>query len=72
LGVHAEDAKTHPKTMDVAANADARDPKIINVIFNTPLDDSIRLAYGIGLNPYCNAVDDADMPLPAFTAQPIS
>jgi sialate O-acetylesterase len=72
FGIQDESGKTHPKTMIIAANADVRDPKVINVTFNTPLDDSIRLGYGLGLNPYCNAVDDADMPLPAFTAQSIS
>jgi sialate O-acetylesterase len=61
----------HPSTCVIAANADARDPKIINVTLSTPLDDSIRLGYGLGLNPYCNATDEADMPLPAFSAQAI-
>lgn len=68
---NAENQK-HTRVFVIAANADTRDPKTINVIFNAPLDESIHLGYGLGLDPKCNAVDDNDQPLPAFSAQKIS
>ena len=73
-GFEVSDAegKLHAKTTAIAANADARNPKTINLILSTPLDESVRIGYGLGLDPCCNAVDDNDMPLPAFTAQAIS
>lgn len=70
--IRSEDGSVHPRIVVIEANADAREPKVINVILSTPLDDSLRLGYGLGLNPYCNAVDENDMPLPAFAPQPIN
>lgn len=60
----------HPNILVVDANADERDPKIINVLI-LGMDDSARLGYGLGLDPVCTVVDDADMPLPTFLPQPI-
>lgn len=66
------DGEIHPTTLVVDASADTKEPKVINVIVSPQPDDSIRLAYGVGLNPYCNVVDNADQPLPAFMPQPIA
>lgn len=62
----------HPEAFVISADGDALDPKIINVMVSTPLGETLRLGYGLGLNPYCNAVDDGDQPLPAFLPQPVS
>jgi sialate O-acetylesterase len=71
FSVRDADGQEHPHASIISANADARNPKIINVTLSTPLDDTIHLGYGLGLNPYCNATDEADMPLPAFAAREI-
>ena len=31
----------------------------------------LRFAYGLGFDPYCNSVDEADMALPAFLPRPV-
>jgi sialate O-acetylesterase len=60
------EGEPHPSFCVLNARADADDPTRIRVLLNAPPDDSCRLGYGLGLNPFCNAVDAADMPLPAF------
>lgn len=60
------DGQPHPTITVIKADADTDDPRNIRILFNEPLDDTVLLGYGLGLNPYCNAVDEADMPLCAF------
>ena len=62
----------HQTSILIEANVDARDPKVINVIVHPSPDETMFLAYGLGLSPYCNAVDEADQPLPTFAPQPIA
>lgn len=50
----------------INASPDPEDPQSILVILNRPPDRDMRLAYGMGANPYCNVTDGADMPLCAF------
>ncbi len=53
------------------ASADKNEPNIINLLFSAPAKTEIHVAYGLGLNPYCNVVDKADQPLLAFAPQAI-
>lgn len=71
-GFETRDAegKSHQSILVIEANADVHDPKVINVWLNGIADD-VQLGYGLGLNPPCILVDDADMPLSAFMPQPI-
>ena len=62
----------HPTSILIEANVDARDPKIINVIVHPSPDETMFLAYGLGLSPICNVVDEADQPLPTFAPQPMA
>jgi sialate O-acetylesterase len=62
----------HPDLFLIAVNVDAADPTSINLVLSGQPNDEVRIGYGLGLNPYCNTVDDADMPLPAFAPQPIA
>jgi sialate O-acetylesterase len=57
----------------VEAHPDPRDPRTINLILTShgDFDWGIRVAYGLGFNAPCNAVDAEDMALPAFAAQPV-
>jgi sialate O-acetylesterase len=54
------------------AAADGSEPNVINLLLSAPPEAKFRVAYGLGLNPYCNVVDSADQPLLAFAPQPIS
>jgi sialate O-acetylesterase len=53
------------------ASADKSEPNVINLLFSAPPETKFHIAYGLGLNPYCNVVDNADQPLLAFVPQPI-
>ena len=58
----------------VDAHPDPHDATAIRIVTDVTdplLLDGARLAYGLGCDPVCSAVDDADMPLPAFAPQPI-
>ncbi len=52
----------------IEANADARDPKVINLLLcgGYQAYENMELGYGLGHNPPCTLVDEADMPMPAF------
>ena len=50
----------------IDVSADRADPTAIRVLLSAPPEEGARLGYGLGFNPYCNAVDDADMPLCTF------
>ena len=57
----------------VDAHPDPDDPRNITVILTSEgeFDPRLRIGYGLGFDPPCLAVDAADMPLPAFAAQPV-
>lgn len=44
----------------------------IRMTLNAVADENTLLGYGTGLRPYCNLVDDADMPLLAFQGMEIA
>ncbi|HEY3398390.1 MAG TPA: sialate O-acetylesterase [Armatimonadota bacterium] len=64
--VRTPDNQPHKQAMVINANRDPEDPAAIRVLLTLPPDDQACLTYGQGYNPYCNAVDEADMPLLAF------
>jgi sialate O-acetylesterase len=61
------DGLPHPQNMVLNARPDPADPQHIRVLLNAPPHESCRVAYGMGFSPYCNVVDEADMPLCAFS-----
>jgi sialate O-acetylesterase len=65
------DGKPHPDTCVVDVSADTVDPRNIRVLLGGGSLEDTRLGYGLGLSPYCNVVDEADMPLCAFLPRPI-
>ena len=44
----------------------------IIVLLNREMDVQVKLGYGLGLNPACDLVDEADMPLCAFLPQGVA
>lgn len=58
----------------VDAHPDPADPSSIVLVTNPLLPSElagVHVSYGQGFDPVCLAVDEADLPLPAFAAQPI-
>ena len=43
----------------------------IVVLLNREMDADVKLGYGLGLDPACDLIDEADMPLCAFLPQPV-
>jgi len=39
---------------------------LVRLLLGAPPDEALRVGYGLGINPYCNVVDEADMPLCTF------
>ena len=50
---------------------DINDATTLQILLSEAAPVSALLGYGIGYNPYCNATDEADMPLCAFLPRPI-
>ena len=69
--VHLPDGSPHPTVFIINATPNPTDPSNIHILLNQPPDATVRIGYGLGSNPNCNAVDDADMPMPAFAPQEI-
>ncbi len=69
--VRTPDHEPHPGVQVITAERNPDDPTAIRLLLSAEPDEDTRLGYGLGLNPYCNAVDEADMPLPAFWPQEI-
>ena len=71
--VCSEDGKPHPDPEWRVINAfvENENPTTINVLLTHPPDNHVYLGYGLGLDPCCIAVDEADMPLCAFNPKPI-
>jgi sialate O-acetylesterase len=55
-----------PDNRVYAAFRDPDNPSAIIVKLNRNPENGEYIGYGRGLNPYCNAIDDAEMPLCAF------
>ena len=70
--VRTPEHEPHPSVQIITADRDPDDATAIRLLLSAELDDSVRIGYGLGLNPFCNAVDDADMPLPAFWEREIA
>lgn len=64
--IHTADGARHPVNQVYQARRDHQDPTAIYVRMNLPMEPGNYLGYGEGLFPYCNVVDEADMPLCAF------
>jgi len=56
----------HPILRVVNAFRAADDPTAIHLLLNTKVDGDTAVAYGLGFNPYANAVDEADIALLTF------
>lgn len=67
------DNRRHRAVDVVDAHPLPDDPCTINLVLSSDgeFDRDLRVGYGLGFNPPCNAVDAADMALPAFAAQPV-
>jgi sialate O-acetylesterase len=69
--VHLPDGSPHPTVFIINVAPNPTDPSNIYILLNQSPDATVRIGYGLGSNPNCNAVDDADMPMPAFAPQEI-
>lgn len=61
----------HPRNFVVSAGPLPEDPATVEVRLGMQPNATDRIAYGKGLDPCCNLVDEADMPLPAFAPRGI-
>lgn len=60
------DGQPIPDNAVVNAFPDPEDPAAIIINTNLPLQPNDWICYGQGFDPYCNVVDEADMPLCSF------
>jgi hypothetical protein len=58
--------------MLIQAEVAVNDPTVIRLVTNQPPDGSVRVRYGLGLDPSCNVVTEDDLPLCAFAARPVA
>ena len=65
FGIYRTDGSSHPDCWVINASRDPHDGTAIRLLLNKPADASGRVGYGRGADPYCNAVDEADLPLAA-------
>ena len=65
FGIYQTDGKRHPDCWIIHALRDPQDGTAIRLLLNKPADSSTIVGYGRGADPYCNVVDEADMPLAA-------
>lgn len=65
--------RRHRSIEVVDAHPQPDDPRTINLVLSSEgeFDAALRVGYGLGFDPACNAVDAADMALPAFAPQPV-
>ena len=71
FSVRTPHGEPHPDLCIVQAEVPKDNTGLIRLILNKPFDESIRIGYGLGLNPFCNVADTADMPLCAFLPQKV-
>jgi sialate O-acetylesterase len=71
FAVRTPDHAPHPTVLIISAQRDPENPTAFRLLLSAEPDENVRIGYGLGFNPFCNAVDEADMPLPAFWEQEI-
>jgi hypothetical protein len=64
--IHNADGTPHAENRVYNAVPDKTHPSTITLHLNGEIGESDLIGYGQGVNPYCNAVDAADMPLCSF------
>lgn len=64
--VRTADNEPHPTLQILDVSAEETDPRNIRILLSGPVTEGTSIAYGLGLDPYCNVVDEADMPLSSF------
>ena len=72
FSIHTRAGAVHPVLRPLNAFRCAGDGTSIVILLNAKIDEDTAVAYGMGLAPYCNAVDDADMGLLTFKPIPVS
>ncbi len=65
FGIYQPDGSKHSDCWIIHASRDPQDATAIRLLLNKPADSSAIVGYGRGADPYCNVVDEADMPLAA-------
>ena len=66
FSVHDASGAPHPTLEIINVSRDAADATTIRILLSGPAATDVYIAYGLGFNPYCNVVDEADRPLCAF------
>ena len=69
--IYSKDNLTISDNAVCNAFPDPSDSKSILIRVYLPVDDDMKVGYGLGFNPCCNAVDSADMPLCTFLPRSI-
>jgi sialate O-acetylesterase len=64
--IHNADGTAHAENRVYNAAPDKTHPSTIILGLNMEIGEDDLIGYGQGVNPYCNAVDAADMPLCSF------
>lgn len=65
FGIYQTDGKRHPDCWIINVSRDSQDGTDIRLLLNKPADSSTVVGYGRGADPYCNVVDESDLPLAA-------
>ena len=66
FAIYQADGLPHPDIWIINASRDPEDGTAIRLLLNQPPDATVRVGYGHGADPYCNVVDETDLPLCAF------
>ncbi|HVF10752.1 MAG TPA: sialate O-acetylesterase [Abditibacteriaceae bacterium] len=66
FAVYNADGSPHAENRVYNAHPDKAHPSNIILRLNGEINDGDLIGYARGVNPYCNAVDEADMPLCSF------
>jgi len=66
FAIYNADGTRHAENRVFNAVPDKTNPSTINLYLNAEIGDGDLIGYGEGVNPYCNAVDAADMALCSF------
>jgi hypothetical protein len=71
FSLHAEEGSGEPPLFPINARVDedAGDNSVI-LLPSRPLGRGEKVGYGIGTDPVCDLVDEADMPLCSFMPRP--
>jgi hypothetical protein len=63
FGIYRADGTVHPDCWVIDASRDPEEESAIRLILNAPPEGSAWLGFGRGADPYCNVIDEADLPL---------